>query len=255
MPLNFARRLTGSRRDSAADFQLGVLLAFIAGAANAGGFVAIGQYTSHMTGIVSAIADHLVLGGHAVVLGGAAALLSFLAGAMMTAILVNWARQRGFSSLYAGPLLLEAALLLVFGVVGARLEHISGLVVPATVMLLCFIMGLQNAVISKVSRATIRTTHVTGIVTDLGIELGKAVYWNGRAQPAESRVMADNGRLKVLGGLLGSFFAGAVLGAVAFGSMGYVATVPLAAALMLVAGVPAFDDVLSRFKTPKSGTP
>jgi len=33
--------------------------------------------------------------------------------------------------------------------------------VPATVMLLCFVMGLQNAVISKLSRAEIRTTHIT----------------------------------------------------------------------------------------------
>jgi len=39
-------------------------------------------------------------------------------------------------------------------------------------VLLCFIMGLQNAVITKISHAEIRTTHVTGLVTDVGIELG-----------------------------------------------------------------------------------
>jgi uncharacterized membrane protein YoaK (UPF0700 family) len=240
---DYARRLTGSNRSAAADWQLGLLLAFISGAVNAGGFLAIGQYTSHMTGIVSSMADNLVLGAQAVALGGAAALLSFLAGAMTTAILVNWARRRCLSSLFAGPLLLEALLLLVFGVVGAQLQHITGLIVPATVMLLCFIMGLQNAVISKVSHATIRTTHVTGIVTDLGIELGKAVYWNGTQASQGPRVSADKQRLRVLAGLLGSFFAGAVAGALAFSHIGYVATVPLAAVLMMVAGVPAMDDL------------
>jgi len=45
---------------------------------------------------------------------------------------------------------------------------VQGLFVSATVMLLCFIMGLQNAVISKISRSEIRTTHVTGLVTRRG---------------------------------------------------------------------------------------
>ena len=36
--------------------------------------------------------------------------------------------------------------------------------------------GLQNALITKLSRAEIRTTHITGIVTDIGIELGKLLY-------------------------------------------------------------------------------
>ena len=42
--------------------RLGAVLAFVAGAINAGGFLAVGTYTSHMTGIISSVADHLVLG-------------------------------------------------------------------------------------------------------------------------------------------------------------------------------------------------
>lgn len=48
--------------------------------------------------------------------------------------------------------------------------------VPLTVALLCFVMGLQNAMITKISKAEIRTTHVTGLVTDIGIEIGKSLY-------------------------------------------------------------------------------
>ena len=46
------------RRDRA----LGAMLALVAGATNAGGFLAVGQYTSHMTGVVSGIADALAFG-------------------------------------------------------------------------------------------------------------------------------------------------------------------------------------------------
>ncbi len=56
MPLFYLRRLTGSRRTEIANRHLARYLAFIAGATNAGGLLAVGQYTSHMSGIVSAMA-------------------------------------------------------------------------------------------------------------------------------------------------------------------------------------------------------
>ena len=52
------------------NMRLGAVLAFVAGATNAGGFLAVGTYTSHMTGIVSAAADELALGNAALHLGG-----------------------------------------------------------------------------------------------------------------------------------------------------------------------------------------
>jgi uncharacterized membrane protein YoaK (UPF0700 family) len=245
MPLDFARRLTGRRRSASADRQLAFGLAFVAGAINAGGFLAVRQYTSHMTGIVSSMADNVVVGAHDLVAVGAGALLSFLAGAACSAILVNHARQRQLHSEYALPLLLEALLLLGFGVLGARLADVRGLFVPATVMLLCFIMGLQNAVITKLSGAAVRTTHITGIVTDIGIELGKLLYWNAAGSSAVGKVMANRARLAVLIGLALSFFGGGVIGALGFKQVGYVSTVPLALVLIGLAGVPAIDDLLA----------
>ena len=56
------RGWTDIERTSQANNRLGVTLTFVAGATNAGGFLAVGQYTSHMTGVVSSIADALVLG-------------------------------------------------------------------------------------------------------------------------------------------------------------------------------------------------
>jgi len=62
MPVPYLRRLTGKERSQKANRQLALFLAFIAGAVNAGGYLAVRQYTSHMTGIVSAMADNLSLG-------------------------------------------------------------------------------------------------------------------------------------------------------------------------------------------------
>ena len=247
MPANYARFLTGRRRSVAANRQLGWVLAFVAGAINAGGFLAVRQYTSHVTGMVSALADNLALGQLGLVVDGVVAVLSFLSGAVCCAVLVNLARRRRMASEYALPLLLEAALILCFGLMGARLAQMEGLLIPFTVVLLCFIMGLQNAIVTKLSSAVIRTTHMTGIVTDLGIELGKLIYWN-RSRHIEPalHVRADRERMAVLAGLLAFFLAGGVSGAFGFKQLGYGFTVPLALLLALLAVVPAWDDLRAR---------
>lgn len=225
---------------------LGWALAFVAGASNAGAFLAVKLYTSHMTGIVSSLADHLALGEMGLALDALGAVLSFILGAMVSAILINLARRRGWRSRYALPLMLEALLFGIFGLMGATLAGVDGLFIPATVTLLCFTMGLQNAVITKISGAVVRTTHLTGIITDLGIELGKLVYWN-RSNPAdELPVRADRERMFTLATITASFLLGGVLGALGFKHLGYVATLPLATLLLLLSVVPVWDDLRGR---------
>ncbi len=243
MPIKYARKLTGRKRSRETNRQLGVMLAFVAGAINAGGFLAVKQYTSHMTGLVSSVADNLVLGAYDLVLSACGGLLSFLLGAACSAVMVNYSRRRHTHSEYAYPLLLEAFLLLCFGILGARLAVIDGLFVPLTVMLLCFIMGLQNAVITKLSNAEIRTTHLTGIITDIGIELGKLIYWNHSDPQHRQKVAANLPRLKILSLLALSFLTGGLAGALGFNHLGYIATVPLAVLLITLASIPAVDDV------------
>ncbi|WP_200845154.1 YoaK family protein [Roseomonas sp. 18066] len=221
--LPLARRVAARPRLGEAGF--GLTLTFVAGAINAGGLLLVGQYTSHMTGTVSALADHLALGAWAAVLAGLAALLPFLAGAATSAVLVNWARRHAHRRSHALPMRLEASLMLGFGLLGA-LWQTSPLVIVPAVPLLCFLMGLQNATITKISGARIRTTHVTGIATDIGIELGKLFYWNWGADPRFVR--ADRGKLGLLAVLLGGFLAGGIVGAVGFGQLGFVCCLPLA---------------------------
>jgi uncharacterized membrane protein YoaK (UPF0700 family) len=240
----FIRGWTDVDRTTQANVRLGAFLAFVAGATNAGGFLAVGQYTSHMTGLFSAIADNLVLGQLALATAAGGAILAFVGGAMTTAVLVNWGLRRRLHSAYGLPLLLEAMALLVFGVAGASIGLFAPLFVPLTVVLLCFIMGLQNAVITKISRADIRTTHVTGLVTDIGIELGKLVYINPRegADP----VLANRRKLRIHTLLVSCFFVGGLTGALGFKYVGFATTVPLAVGLWLLALRPFLRDLRQR---------
>jgi uncharacterized membrane protein YoaK (UPF0700 family) len=249
MPINYLRGLTAPERTATSNRRLGRVLAFVAGATNAGGFLIVGQYTSHMSGIVSSVADNAVLGQIALVLSAFGSVFAFALGAATSAILINWGKQRCFYSVFAMPLLLEAAILLIFGASGPSLNHYQLGYVPATIALLCFVMGLQNAMITKVSRAEIRTTHVTGLVTDIGIELGKALYWNRHVHEADARfVRADRSKLFLLTSLLVMFISGGVFGALMFSHVGFFATVPIALLLLLCALVPLIDDfnVISR---------
>jgi uncharacterized membrane protein YoaK (UPF0700 family) len=247
VPVNYLVNLTANTRTQRANLHLGVALAFVAGALNAGGFLAIGQYTSHMTGVVSAAADDMVLGKTAHALAGLLSLGAFVVGAMTTALMVNYAKRTESSVTYTAPLLLEAVLLLLFGLIGASLETREFISVSMTAILLCYVMGLQNALVTKISNAEIRTTHITGLVTDLGIEFGRLVYWNrtGAAHANVPQVRANRTKLRVLGALIFAFSSGALLGALGFKHVGYIATVPLATLLVIVSIAPLFKRVSS----------
>ena len=236
------RHLTGQHRTASTNRMLGGMLAFNAGAINAGGFLLVHMYTSHMTGFASMLADNIVLGNTKLVLGAVGALLAFTAGAAFTAVLVNWSRQHWLRSEYALPLLVEAVLLLLFGVMGGTLDRQTPFAVPLTLLVLAFTMGLQNALVSKISNSQIRTTHMTGVITDLGIELGKLLYWNRTATPFDSRVRANRIKLRLYGTLLGMFILGGLTGAIGFKHVGFVAVLPLAAGLLVMALPPLLAD-------------
>jgi len=237
------KAIAAFERTGAADTLLGMALTLTAGAINAGGFLAVGQYTSHMSGIVSAMADNMALGSLGLVGLGLAAFLPFVLGAACSAMLINWGRRHHLGSRYAMPLMVEAFLLLAFGILGWLAHPSTGFVVIA-VPLLCFIMGLQNATVTKISGARMRTTHVTGIVTDIGIELGKLIYWNRNPHNSD-RVLADRDKLRLLILLFASFFVGGVIGAIGFSQIGFLFALPFALLLLVLAGPPLAEDASS----------
>jgi len=229
MPL---RKLTARNRTKAANWQLASLLAFTAGVADVSGFLALGQFTSHMSGTVAAMAADLHTG---ILLRPIVVLGCFLAGAAFCALLINWERRRNRESLFAVPVLLEAILLASLAL-PAALHH------PwLTLSLLSFTMGLQNAIITKISNAEIRTTHVTGMITDIGIELGRAFYWN--RSPSLHPVRSDRRHLLLLSILVSLFFLGGALSATAFPHIGFLILLPVAALLAIFTILPITTDL------------
>ena len=130
-----------------------------------------------------------------------------------------------------------------FGLMGAlTLTWQTPFAVPLTVLLLSFIMGLQNAVGSKTSGGSIRTTHMTGNITDLGMELGKMFYWNRSRSAARPSVRHDHRRMRMAGGLVAMFVLGGAAGALGFKYVGFVCVIPLAALLLALALPPLRRD-------------
>jgi uncharacterized membrane protein YoaK (UPF0700 family) len=253
---NYLKNLTWKERSDRSDRHLAYALTFVAGAANAGGFMAIKQYTSHMSGIVSAMADNFILGKTELFISGLGGFLAFVTGAACSAILVNWGKRLHLHGQYALPLMMEAFLLMIFGLYGSRIHLDFWFYEPITVILLCFIMGLQNATITKLSQSRIRTTHITGLVTDFGIELGKLAYINLPSKnPSLPPVKADQMKLALLFNLISLFFVGGISGAYSFSNFGFNAASALALIVATLAIVPIIEDIkhlaFKNFSWPK----
>ena len=230
-PLRLARHLTAHHRGAGSDTALATLLAGIAGCANAGGFVAFGRYTSHMTGYLSQLADSPALHTLGTALQSVLAISMFVLGAATCAIVINWARLFRRRQQYAYPIALQGFLFFGFSALGA-LGQSSDLANGVALGLLCFIMGLQNATITKISGARIRTTHVTGMITDIGIELGRGAF--GIAAP-QTAIRANRDKLGVLLRLVGTFLLGGVIGAFGYAVYGFAFSMPLGVLLLLIA--------------------
>ncbi|WP_243302646.1 YoaK family protein [Geothrix oryzisoli] len=233
----------GALRSESLNRQLAWAMAFVAGAVNAGGFLAVSHYTSHVTGVVSSMADELADGDLTTALAALSMMLSFLAGAFVCTTLISLGQRRRMRSRYALTLVLEAVLMMVFGFMGNRLQQEISFTLPTTVMLLCFIMGMHNTVTSIISGAAVRTTHLTGTVTDIGIELSRLTYVNVHHRHGRERIVANRQKLTLLLLILIAFLAGGVTGALGFRHIGFKVTVPLAGFLCFLATRPLLLEV------------
>ena len=146
---------TGEARDDAADRRLAWSLAGIAGALNAAGFYAVGVFSSNMTGNVSSLADRLALANVAGGMPYLGLVATFVSGAAVSAMLVNAGRRRGLAGIYAMSVLAEAVLLT--GLAAADLWLTGAGRAALLAFGLSFVMGLQNAVVTRISNARVRT--------------------------------------------------------------------------------------------------
>ena len=198
----------------------GFWLAAIAGAVNAIGLLGFKhQAVSHLTGTST------LLGLSMVNLDGAESLhlllvmLSFVLGAALSGVLIDkQVLQLGHR--YGLALIIESALLLLAMLALGRGSTTGHFLASAA-------CGLQNGMVSTYSGAAIRTTHVSGLFTDLGTMLGHRL--RGHALDARKALLY---LLLILG-----FILGGSLGAYAFQQLQFVALVVPAAGAALLAMV------------------
>lgn len=197
----------------------GFALALVAGVVNAVGFLGVfHQALSHLTGTLTVLGMELAEGHYPVALHALAILVAFFAGCVLSGAVIAQGQLR-LGRRYGVALSLESAALFA-AVLLLRRGAIAGEYLAA---LAC---GLQNAMATTYSGAAMRTTHMTGMVTDLGIACGHLLRG----------VAVDWFRFRLYGVLLAGFFAGGVIGAVGYGRFGY-DTLLLPAALSGATGI------------------
>ena len=228
--------------------QLAGSLAFVAGALNAGGFLVVHVYTSHVTGNLSRAVDSLALGAVGEALAALALVGSFFLGAFFSGLLVSLGERRRFRGRYAFSLLIQALLLAGFAWLGASFDLGDRDLLPYVASMLCFLMGMHNSVVTTISNAEVRTTHMTGVVTDLGIEFSRLLYMNRSVRKRSRPILANRNKIKLHGSVLVAFVVGGLLGAWGFKTYGFAFAGLFAVLLLLLAVRPVFSDAESRYR-------
>lgn len=204
-------RTKGERRTFHQNMGLATLLSMGAGCVNVAGFLAFFVLTTNVTGHVAMFAEELVYGNYSIALSLLTWMLLFLFGAFVSSILV----QIGISHKRVGrprvtPIVLEMALLLFVSLYGYF--YFEGDIQESKILagILFFAMGLQNAMVTVVSGSIVRTTHLTGLFTDLGIELGLLFLKKEKRPPNVGR------KILLHTAIILCFFIGGVIGSLLF---------------------------------------
>jgi len=218
------------------------MLPGVAGAVNASGMIALGVYTSNMTGNVAHVGDELAMGHLAGAWQTLLVIGFFILGAMAATALIEQATRANRRQRYVVPLLVEAMLIALFALLSIHSEKHWRFQPQELEATLCFAMGLQNAMVTRLSGAVVRTTHLTGITTDLGIKLVRMMYAAAdRLRGRDVAVAPDMKRFKLLMTIWLSFLSGATVGPALYLLIGSRAMLLPVFVLLLLAG---FDAIL-----------
>jgi uncharacterized membrane protein YoaK (UPF0700 family) len=198
-------------------------MAFQAGLLNIGGFLACHRFVSHVTGFATFFGVEVNRRSHNEALGMLFVPLFFLLGAMISGQLVDVRLKLHLKPRYYISFgIIFALLLAVFaggmtGFFGAFGEPLALSRDYTLLSLLCLVCGIQNGTITTASKAVVRTTHLTGITTDLGLGLMRVL---NRGKLKEE--ISGEGRANLMRiGLIFFFGLGSILGGFVFGRFGY----------------------------------
>ena len=208
-------RHLGSERTYGHNVKLASLLGMTAGFVNAAGFLGFATLTTNVTGHAALFAERIALHDWSNTRVVALWMFLFLAGAFISSLIVSMTGENQQFS-YVVPILIEMLILLGVALEGHRYDQ-SVVSKELFAGSLLFAMGMQNSLVSMISGSVVRTTHLTGTFTDLGIELAQILDHTRKDKP----MLRSKIKLRLV--VIFFFMGGALGGALLFHNMGFLA--------------------------------
>lgn len=227
-------RHQGKSRNFKHNLRIATVLSFVAGIVNVTGFLSFNQLTTHVTGhfslFINDIADLQFWNGAIYFLY----IFSFLFGSFLASFLIIKFRDNKKLDAFFLPTIIECLILLSIGL----LSNVYVMRSPDLIVcLLLFTMGLQNSFVTKISNAVVRTTHLTGLFTDLGIEISQMFFPN--LHPQREKLKA-NIKLRIY--IILFFFAGGLIGGFLYSKLDLKLNTLIFGALILL--ISLFYDII-----------
>lgn len=189
--------------------------AFVSGVLNVAGMVAFLAFSSNITGHVANLANHFVQQNFREVAVFLIWLLMFFAGAFMSHFIVRSLEHKSLYRAHATPVIIEIIILLSVAVYGHHFYQETQLEREIVIGLLLFANGLQNSLVSTVSGGLIKSSHLTGLFTDLGGEMAEWLH------PRTERSVIVKNKIYLRLTILSFYFIGGIFGGYFFDIYGF----------------------------------
>jgi len=212
-------------RTYAHNIRLASLLSAVAGIVNIVGVLSVHTLTTNVTGHFAFFSEGLFLKDDRLALLSILYVACFFIGAFIANTCMELTSKQTVHFSYILPITLECILLTGVSLSSCFMEQAD----ISVACLLLFAMGLQNALVTKVSGSVVRTTHLTGLFTDLGIELSQLFFYKKLHERNRLRKAI---LLKIV--IIGGFFIGGIIGASLYGRYA-MKTLLLPVAILMIA--------------------
>lgn len=200
----------GKRRSHLHNLRLATVLSFVAGIVNVTGVLAVKTLTTNVTGHFAYFAEEMTKQDYTVAITFFIFTLFFLFGAFCSNFISELVSRKYPELTHVIPISIEILVLFLIGFFGTKttLHSLEGRWIAFGML---FAMGIQNSLVTKISKSTVRTTHLTGLFTDLGIELSQLFFFK---LPEEVEKLNSSIILRL--SIITSFFLGCFLGGYIF---------------------------------------
>lgn len=215
----------GKTRTDAHNLGIASLLGFVAGMVNIVGFLAVHKLTTNVTGHFAFFVDEAMNQNFQKAIYLGLYIFSFFLGAFFSSVVVQIYLRRRENLMYVIPTLVEAMILIVLAFFEQQLMDNNPDIIAFSLL---FAMGMQNALVTSISNAVVRTTHLTGLFTDMGIEFAQLFFYKTKARRNK---LLKSIRLRLT--IIWMFFAGGVTGGIIYSYLG-IKTLLFAAAILLL---------------------